>query len=186
MTAKRMIPQEWKEQWSKFMITFFDYLPTKYGANKREWAVRRLIWDFKDGKQSMKVAEIVAKKMRQQFGAGVEDITLACIPASSKQKNEERYKLFSDEVSRLTGCKNAYKAITIEGGRLAIHETKSSKSVRSVEIIQFDKCFFKDKKVVVFDDVVTQGHSYACFACELERMGAEVLGGYFLGKTILK
>lgn len=38
---------------------------------------------------------------------------------------------------------------------------------------------------MVFDDVLTQGHSYARFACALEKMGAEVLGGYFLGKTIL-
>lgn len=36
-----------------------------------------------------------------------------------------------------------------------------------------------------FDDVLTQGYSYARFACALEKMGAAVLGGYFLGKTIL-
>ena len=66
------IPEAWKKQWSKFMVTFFDYLPTKYEANKREWAVRKMIWDFKDGKRSVKVAELVAKRMREQFGAEVE------------------------------------------------------------------------------------------------------------------
>lgn len=185
MATKRNIPESWKKQWSKFMVNFFDYLPIKYEANKREWAIRRMIWDFKDGKRSIAVAEMVAKRMRLQFGADVENVTLVCIPASSAEKNSTRYKVFAEEVSRLTGCKNAYKAITIEGERLAIHETKATKTVQTVEVIKFNRKFFQGKKVLVFDDVVTQGHSYARFACALEEMGAEVLGGYFLGKTIL-
>ena len=185
MTAKRNIPEEWKNQWSKFMFNFFDYLPTKYEANKREWAIRKMIWDFKDGKRSVSVAEMVAKKIREQFGADCENVTFVCIPASSAHKNEIRYKVFSGEVARLTSCKNAYEAITIEGGLLAIHETKSSKTVQDVEVINFDQYFFKGKKVLLFDDILTQGHSYARFSCALEKIGAEVLGGYFLGKTIL-
>ena len=168
------------------MFHFFDYLPTKYEANKREWAVRRMIWDFKDGKRSESVAEMVAKKMREQFGTEVENVTLVCIPASNGEKNEVRYKAFAEEVARLTGCKNAYKAITIEGGRLAIHETKVAKAVQTVEVIKFDEQFFEGKKCLVFDDILTQGHSYARFACALEAIGAEVLGAYFLGKTILR
>ena len=83
MATKKFIPEAWKQQWSKFMVTFFDYLPTKYEANKREWAVRKMIWDFKDGKRSVKVAELVAKRMREHFGAEVENVTLVCIPASA-------------------------------------------------------------------------------------------------------
>lgn len=185
MTAKRNIPEAWRQQWSKFMFNFFDYLPTKYEANKREWAIRKMIWDFKDGKRSVSVAELVAKKIREQFGADCENVTFVCIPASSADKNEIRYKVFAEEVARLTGCSNAYKAITVEGGRLAIHETKSSKTVQDVEVIKFDSSFFNGKKVLLFDDILTQGHSYARFACALEKLGAKVLGGYFLGKTIL-
>ena len=178
------IPEAWKQQWSKFMVTFFDYLPTKYEANRREWAVRKMIWDFKDGKRSIKVAELVAKRMRAQFGAEVKNVTLVCIPASSAAKTEVRYKVFAEEVARLTGCKNGNKGVKIEGERLAIHETRTSKRLQSVEVITLNKRFFGGKKVVVFDDVLTQGHTYARFACELEKAGAEVLGGYFLGKTI--
>ena len=32
------------------MFSFFDYLPTKYEANPREWKIRKFIWGFKDGK----------------------------------------------------------------------------------------------------------------------------------------
>lgn len=186
MTVKSNAPESWKSQWAKFMFSFFDYLPTKYEASKREWAIRKMIWDFKDGKRSESVAELIAKKMREQFGSHCEDVTLVCIPASSSDKNALRYKAFTEEVSRLTGCTNAYQAITIEGGRLAVHESISGKVVQDVEVIIFDKLFFKGKKILLFDDILTQGTSYARFACALENLGAMVLGGYFLGKTILK
>jgi predicted amidophosphoribosyltransferase len=53
-----------------------------------------------------------------------------------------------------------------------------------VQVINFDKEFFKDKKVLVFDDVITRGYSYARFACHLESFGASVIGGMFLAKTL--
>ena len=34
----------------KYLYSFYKYLPTKYEANRQEWAVRQLIWDFKNGK----------------------------------------------------------------------------------------------------------------------------------------
>lgn len=184
MATKKFIPEAWKQQWSKFMVTFFDYLPTRYEANQREWEVRKMIWDFKDGKRSIKVAELVAKRMREQFGSEVEHVTFVCIPASSAAKTETRYKAFAEEVSRLTGCENGNQGVTIEGERLAIHETRTAKRLQSVEVITLNQDYYRGKQVLVFDDVLTQGHSYARFACALERAGAKVLGGYFLGKTI--
>lgn len=180
------INEQYKKQWSKIMFAFFDYLPTKYEANSREWSIRKMIWDFKDGKRSIAVARLVAGKIREQFGAKTGEMVLACIPASSDVANRLRYEQFSNEVCRLSGMVNAFSAITIEGERMAIHETKSSKIVRNVQVIHFDKTFFNGKKVLVFDDILTQGYSYARFACALENYGANVLGGYFLGKTLMK
>lgn len=182
----KKVNKKWIEQCRKYMFSFFDYLPTKYEANPREWKIRKFIWGFKDGKFTHEAAEIVARKLREVFGQDTQNIVFACIPASSAQKNEIRYRSFSDEVCRLAGTANAYHAIGIEGSRLAIHETKSSKTVSNVEIINFDKEFFKGKKVVVFDDIITQGYSYARFACMLESFGAQVLGGLFLGRTLLR
>lgn len=182
----RTTNQKWIDQCRKYMFSFFDYLPTKYEANQREWKIRKFIWGFKDGKFTQQAAELVAKKLREVFGAQTQDIVFACIPASSARKNEIRYRQFSDEVCRLAGTGNAYHAISVEGSRLAIHETKSAKTVSEVEVINFDKEYFKGKKVIVFDDIITQGYSYARFACMLESFGAQVLGGLFLGKTLLR
>lgn len=176
----------YKKQWSKFMISFFDYLPTKYEASEREWEIRRMIWDFKNGKRSRGVAELVARQIREQFKADTGNIVFVCIPASTQEINTARYCTFSNEVCRLAGTINAFEYITIEGERVAIHETKCSKVVTNVQVIDIKKEFFKGKKVLLFDDMLTKGYSYARFACELERYGAEVLGGYFLGRTLLK
>ena len=178
--------QAYMAQWQKLMFSFFDYLPTKYEASKEEWKIRKLVWDFKSGKRSLKVAELVAKQIRKQFGAECANLCLACIPASTAEANETRYKEFSEEVCRLTGAKNAYNAIQIEGARLAIHETNCSKKIEKVQVIKFKERFFKGKKVLLFDDILTRGFSYARFACELESFGAEVVGGYFLGRTLFR
>ena len=43
-----------------------------------------------------------------------------------------------------------------------------------------------DRSVVVFDDVITKGLSYATYANQLESLGANVLGGIFLARTHYK
>lgn len=171
-------------QCRKYMFSFFDYLPTKYKASSRDWQVRKFVWAFKDGKCAIPTAQLVAKKIREQFGTAASDMVFVCIPASSQRKNEIRYKEFSAEVARLSGVQNGYDHITVEGERLAIHESQSGKHVNNVEVINLDKDYFKGKKVLVFDDVITRGFSYARFACHLEVLGASVLGGMFLARTL--
>ena len=55
-----------------------------------------------------------------------------------------------------------------------------------VQVIDCDEAFFRNKSCLLFDDIITQGVSYANFANLLERFGANVLGGFFLGKTYYK
>lgn len=68
---------------------------------------------------------------------------------------------------------------------MAIHETANGKHIEDTEVISFDADFFQGKQVIVFDDIITRGYSYAKFACQLEKFGASVLGGLFLAKTII-
>ena len=101
-------------------------------------------------------------------------------------KNELRYKGFASAVCKFSGAINAYEHIRVSGDRLAIHEKFDSKSLQKVQVIEFDKDFFRGKKILVFDDILTKGFSYARFACQLEKIGGEVLGGFFLGKTVVR
>lgn len=70
---------------------------------------------------------------------------------------------------KFSGAINAYEHIRASGDRLAIHEKFDSKSLQKVQVIEFDKDFFRGKKILVFDDILTKGFSYARFACQLEK-----------------
>ena len=82
---------------------------------------------------------------------------------------------------------NGYDHVSVSGERLTIHENrKAEKEVRKVNVIEFDSAFFNGRSVVVFDDVITKGLSYATYANQLESLGANVLGGIFLARTHYK
>jgi len=92
------------KQWRKMMFSFYPYLSTKNrNATQEEWKIRRLIWDFKDGKAFANVAHLVANKLIQLYGKETNNIIFACVPASSAEKNEKRYKHFSSMVCQLCG-----------------------------------------------------------------------------------
>lgn len=174
-----------ERQWRKMMYFFYPYQSTKNrNATPEEWRIRRMIWDFKDGRSFENIAYMVVNKLSGLYGTNIKDIVFACVPASSAEKNEKRYKEFSNMVCSLSGAINAYSHIRIENEKLAIHEGKENKKLSLVQVIDFDNDFFKGKKVLVFDDVCTKGFAYARFANQIEKLGAEVLGGMFIGRTV--
>ena len=171
-------PQKW----------FVKYFPIRIGnASFEQKLARKAVYDFKDGKSYELVAKETASYMKKTFGKDCKSIVFSCVPASSYAKNQVRYKAFSELVCQLTGAINAFDHVKVIGERLAIHENRNrEKEVRKACIIDFDTEFFKDKKVLVFDDVITKGLSYANFAVQIESMGADVLGGVFLARTHYK
>lgn len=173
-------------QWRKPMFSFFDYLPMRYhDATQRQWAVRRLVWSFKDGKAGREVSELTVRAVRKHFKVHPYEIVFLCVPASSQQKNEVRYKDFSESVCRQVGMLNGYEHVKVIGERQAVH-LSAGRYIESTQRIELDTAFFKGRKVLLFDDILTLGYSYARFALRLEKAGAEVIGGFFLGKTIYK
>ena len=176
------------EEWEgRFLVHFFDYVPArfKYIFLPLESA-RQAIWDFKDGLHQSGVALHLAKLIKSQFGKSTKDITLVCIPASTVEKTELRYKEFSKLVCAMSSVSNAYYHITTEGDRIAVHEQGRSKRLRSEQIISFDEEYFFGRKVILFDDIITSGRSLHLFTSKLESMGAQVLGAYCMGKTLTK
>lgn len=88
----------------------------------------------------------------------------------------------------MSGIQNGYSHLILMEDRLAIHERRrgGEKEISKVSIMDFDRAFFKGKKVLVFDDIITTGGSYALFAEEVEKHGAQVVGGLFLARTHYK
>ena len=85
------------------------------------------------------------------------------------------------------GTENGYEHVRVCGERKTIHDNrKNEDEVRKANVVEFDEPFFDNKMVLVFDDVITKGLSYAKYANQLERLGACVIGGMFLARTHYK
>lgn len=167
---------------------FCKYFPARIrNVSEREIADRKLVFDFKDGRAYEEVAQRTAANMTERYGTSCTNIVFSPVPASTDKKNEIRYKAFCQRVCELTGAINGYDHVSVSGERLTIHENrKAEKEVRKVNVIEFDSAFFNGRSVVVFDDVITKGLSYATYANQLESLGANVLGGIFLARTHYK
>lgn len=185
---KQKYDEKIQRQLDKPQTWFVKYFPVRIGnVNFEQRIARQVVYDFKDGKSYELVARETAKYMKNTYGKDCKSIVFSCVPASSTEKNEIRYKAFSARVCELSGAINGFEHVRVIGERLTIHDhRKAEKEVRKASIIEFDNDFFKEKKVVVFDDVITKGLSYANYANQIEELGGNVLGGVFLARTHYK
>ncbi len=177
-----------KGQTDKLMVWLMKYYPVRIkNVGEQQKADRQAIWNFKDGRAYEEVAQMTAKHLQELFGSRITSIVFSCVPASTQEKNELRYKRFSERVCELTHAINGYPYMQVSAERLAVHEhRKDETEARTAQMADYDTDFFNGKDVLLFDDIITKGISYATTAKNLEACGANVLGGLFLAKTFYK
>ena len=163
---------------------FYHYYPKRFTDVSRESEkARRIVWDFKDGKLTTpSVSALVSDKLNNTFGRyDLSELTLVCIPASTRVVNVERYEAFAREVCRKTGMRNGFPKIQITKEKIPAHLSESHETEPAE--YSFDSYFFKGAKVILFDDVVTKGRSMAQFKQLLSNLGAEVICALSIGRT---
>ena len=170
------------------MVWLMKYYPIRIkNVGEQQKVDRQTIWDFKDGRAYEQVALMTAKHLQELFGSRLTSIVFACVPASTAEKNELRYRRFSERVCELTHAINGYPHMQVSVRRMAVHEhRKDETEARTAQMADYDTDFFKGKDVLLFDDIITKGISYATTADNLAACGANVLGGLFLAKTFYK
>ena len=172
---------------NKLKVFFLKYYPIRIkNVGLEERTARQIVWDFKDGNEYEEVAIMTANRLIKQFGNQVCNIVFSCVPASTAEKHEIRYKGFSNRVCELSGAMNGYDYVKVVNERVEVHKNRKKKDFKVEENVEFDEGFFNGKQILVFDDVITRGKSYENFANKLETFGAEVLGGFFLSKTFYR
>lgn len=176
-------------------FSLYNYYPMNcdWDASESEWDVRNLIWDFKANpnrpqseyeirtkhEQALnQVLPNLIKVINHYFGSKKSKLTLVCIPSSKRIVTERRYKDLAQKLCCATGMSNGYDyvAVTSEG------EAKHLGGTSSAEY-GIDSNYFKDRYVLLFDDVITSGSSMERFKRLLESVGATVIGGLSIGKT---
>lgn len=161
---------------------FYHYYPTRFeDVTVESQRVRSLIYNFKDGigMSYNTVAKIMASKLQSTFSAeDLLSLTLVCIPASTIVDNNDRYTKFSTKLCNDTGMRNGFSHITIT-------KEKSQSHLGGTDSAEYayDKDFFKDAKVILFDDVVTRGRSMTQMKNALEGLGATIVCAMSIGRT---
>ena len=195
--AKKVLKGKVKEWHSIQGVLRYNYLlnyyPTtcEFEASDEEWDDRWTVWDFKntpgktDEEDHQDVLDDVIPRIKatlvSTFGkSSLKYLTLVCIPASSPEKPEARYKEFSERLCKETGMENAYDYMTVNG---TSEEKKFGCRGITTKKVTFDEEFFKDKYVLLFDDVITKGESMLRFKLKMEKLGANVVCGFSIGKT---
>ena len=185
--------QNWESLRGGLKIKYLiDYYPTtvEFEADDEEWDNRWLVWHFKNDPEKTtekahrnsldKVIPQFVKLLTNTFGReALGYLTFVCIPASTQEKNELRYKTFSAELCQETGIENGYEFTHVSRDRTAQHEGGERKDVN----YSFDDSFFRGKRVILFDDIITTGDSMRMAKAMLEKTGATVICGLAIGKT---
>lgn len=164
----------------------FSYIPRRYWrtASFDELDVSRMILGFKDGRNvySRWAARQLANSLAPMDLTG---ITIVCIPASTHCANVRRWKLFSCELCSLTGADNGFDHIRVSGSRRRAHITGEYELATNIKhFVDIDSSYFRNRKVLVVDDIYTTGKSATAFIGALEAAGASVPLAMFLAKTL--
>lgn len=176
-------------------FSLYNYYPTTcdWNASEEEWDIRRLIWDFKANpnkpqseyeiqerhEQALsRLLPNLEKVINHYFGNKKTKLTLVCIPSSKRIVTERRYKDLAQKLCSITGMSNGYAYVSVTNDGQAKHLGGTSEAEFSI-----DSNYFKDRYVLLFDDVITTGKSMELFKRILESVGAIVIGGLSIGKT---
>lgn len=158
----------------------FRELATEEERNFSEWVI-----NFKDGQKAQlkEGAQMVINKLREWYGNKARELVVVPVPCSSMAQYRYRFAYFCVVVSSTLGQLNPMQHVTILGKRTAAHRNPAHTAQEDNYEVQLDAGFFKGKKVVVVDDIVSSGATADRFALQLEEAGAEVKGGIFFAKT---
>ena len=185
--------KDWESLWNGLKIKYLlDYYPTTvdFEADDTEWNNRWTVWYFKNDpeKTSKEAHKRVLERIIPQFVDLLKNtfeeetlkyLTLVCIPASTKEKNDARYKEFSERLCQETGIENAFPFVQVISEKMP----KREGGEEGVVNYYFDDSFFSGKRVILLDDIITKGTSMRIARAQLEKLGAKVICGLSVGKT---
>ena len=159
---------------------FFDYCPEDDIRSHRDDRDRDLILGFKDGDDTVPiylVSEFIYRFIPEKE---MNKWMFCTIPASTREKNERRYRNLCEQVFDMTGIQNGFKEIIILFDR---QDSRQKKDDDTVGNLQFGPGV-AGKHVLLFDDIITRGTSFVQCAEQIMDKGAASVTRLFLGRTL--
>lgn len=190
----RMCIDSWTERIGDvpyfYLVKYFSIKDYGHVTDASIWQNRRLVWNFKNDPQKSvnpfahdsarkEVVATLVCELQKRFKDKCSDLTLFCIPASTQLKTSRRYMQFAMEMHEKCGIISSFNQVKVIEDSVAKHDGGSG-----LQTVELDEAFFKDRYVIIFDDVVTSGSSMLRTKYRLEELGAFVIGCMSVGKTV--
>ena len=181
-------------------FSLYNYYPTTcdWDASESEWNIRNLIWDFKAKPHNYQSTEEIIRRhrnsvdivlpelckvLRHFFGNKVPKLTLVPVLASTRIVSDRRYADILERICNEMDMYNGYLHVKITKEGISKNDPTNNTGHSIPPEVEYEQNFFKDKYVILFDDVITSGASMERCKCLLEASGATVIGGLSIGKT---
>ncbi len=161
-----------------YYFSMINYYPKTLGMSNIEniRSSQEFVWTFKNNKQNdcQKLEHVrnIAIGWFQQLMFSVFGrelcpyFTFVSVHASNQELTKLRFEEFSENMCHLLGMENGFKYSVITKPRQAIHTGGSTECV-----ISYDKDFFRNRLILLFDDVKTTGGSLIKYKHFFEKFG---------------
>lgn len=161
-----------------------DYYPLYCGRiNMDKERARHSVYAFKDGEKPFLWAKIFSLCIEQLpvFEEIRENAVIIPIPASTRERNVQRYAAFCRIISKILKIEDGFRAIWIAHSR---EELKGTVGTDKLENIEFNAKYFRGKNVIAVDVVTTTGQSLIQMKQKLMELGAKSVMGVFMARTV--
>lgn len=154
--------------------------------SRNEAAIRRLILDFKEGKDYAQefVEEYVCEYLRATYSPEeLRTLYFTPVPAATMDRSCDRWCIFTHDICRELGTLNGYDLWCNHEDLTPTHVTRMENGDDDNRPRNY--FFMKDvqgARCIIFDDILSTGKTLATFADALREEGAEVLEAVTLAK----
>ena len=163
----------------------YSYIPRRYWkrAAFEEQDICRMILGFKDGR-NVYTRWAVRQFSRALAMTDLTEAVIVCVPARTTCAHGRRWTRFSKLLCQMTGAVDGFDRIQVSGSRKRAHITGDYELATNIKhYVHIDAEYFRNRKVLVIDDIYTTGQSSAAFIAAMESAGATVTMAMFLAKT---
>lgn len=163
-----------------------DFYPKACPENRKRFQgmINNTVYSFKSGEAASVVAKLLSMAIakEREIIKDAKNTVLLCIPASTAEKHEKRFRVFSRKMAGYLGVGDGYGMLRIVFDREFGDVRKGMPVTENIRLTE-DGDPFEGKHVLLCDDLYTSGRSFDGMADYLTAAGAVSVTGIFLAKT---
>ena len=187
-----IIKEDMKDSWQLLKgairsFSLYSYIPvshekeTGFELTEDEKKKRRAILHFKKwgiDDSTMDVYNDLKTVLMESF-VNLEHAMFFFVPSNQRSDYEKRHKTLSKLLMKDLQVSHSFGLVGYNKDGRSARDERGSKSAE----LYWCESFFKNKQIIMFDDIITSGHTMLHYKEMLERWGAKVIACIALGKT---